>query len=119
MRFPKPTGRRRDRAYLLWVKSLPCLFAGEHGCRGATEAHHAGRRPHNRKCDDTEVVPLCPRAHRDYEYASGVFKGMDLYARRAWAERAIAITQALWAQRGGVAGNPLPQRGGSHNGVDA
>lgn len=100
--LPKPAGRVHDRVYLAWVRTQPCLFRGGHRCQGRVEAHHTGRRPLGRKCDDREGVPLCSRAHRDWEHAAGVFKGLDQTDRRQWARRAIAYTQARWAAQQGV-----------------
>lgn len=94
--FAKPTGRTMNAEYREFVLGLPCRFAGVHRCEGRVEGHHAGRRPHNRKADDDTMVPLCSRAHRDYEHGSGVFYSLNKDQRREWAERAIAETQAQW-----------------------
>ena len=98
--FPKPAGRQLDPASREWVLTLACLFAGKHVCvslqGGRAEGHHAGLRPMNRKADDDTMIPLCSQAHRDYEHGSGVFKDMDKYSRRLWAEKAIFETQSKW-----------------------
>jgi hypothetical protein len=90
-----------------WVRSLPCLLHGHagHVCErspGAeqlVEAHHAGKRPHNRKADDRTCIPLCGRAHSEWNHGSGWCKDMDKYDRREWAAFAVAKIQMQYALR--------------------
>lgn len=57
----KYSKRPRDRAYLKWIRSLPCFLC-------ATEFHveaaHIGIRAFGRKCPDRETAPLCRWCHR-------------------------------------------------------
>ena len=54
---PRP-GVVRDRDYLAWLHTQPCIVAS--GCSRWIEAHHVG---HPR--DDHRAVPLCSRHHRE------------------------------------------------------
>ncbi len=85
--------------YLANVRRLPCcLHRGRAGrtCRGRVHAPHAGARPGpGRRAPDDTAVPLCMQHHAEWHNASGAFAGMDKAARRAWADRAIALTRDL------------------------
>ncbi len=65
----KPVARLEDRAYLAWIKTLPCTVSQGFEC----DAHHLtlGRRRMGRKADDDLVVPLRPEFHRP-DFASSV-----------------------------------------------
>lgn len=52
--------RDRQREYMLWVKTQPCLVCG----RKPTEAAHTGSRGFGQKAPDQFVIPLCPDHHR-------------------------------------------------------
>lgn len=84
--------RQRDTAYMLWVKTLPCLMAGVWGtCQGTVEADHAGLRGMGRKAPDNTTIPLC-----HYHHHSGRFpRGWDKPLRRAWLDAAVGYVQAL------------------------
>ncbi len=60
IRKSKYTWRRRDRAYMAWIRSLPCLICG----RSRSEAAHLGVRAFAQKCSDRETGPLCAWDHR-------------------------------------------------------
>lgn len=76
-----------DRAYLAWIRSLPCLVCG----RGPSNAHHSnfgkgmGQRSH-----DHTAVPLCHKDHMDFHSVSGHFKGWQKARRKEW-QRSHAI----------------------------
>ena len=53
--------RPRDRAYLTWIRSLPCFLCGT---RFRVEAAHVGPRAFGQKCPDREVLPICRWDHR-------------------------------------------------------
>ncbi len=97
--------RIRDRDYMVWVKTLPCVAGDLEGgeersrCSGPVEAHHAGTRGMSQKAEDRTCIPLCAYHHRGcWHGASGVFKSWDREARRAWAVRMICQTQAKHAR---------------------
>lgn len=86
-----------DPAYLERVRGLPCRApAGQvipsdypfHS--GDVVAHHAGP-----KVNDSTAVPLCWKHHGEWHSANGAFKGWNKYARRMWAEVAIAETRRI------------------------
>lgn len=82
-------GVGRDRWYLAWVRTLPCLLEAEsYSCNGPVHAHHAGP-----KRLDRTAVPLCMVHHDQWHSANGYFRGWERNARRAWAEIAISVTQ--------------------------
>lgn len=89
---PRRSSRVRDRVYLLWVRSRPCISCGTHH----TEAHHAGIRGLGQKSDDTSAIPLCRSCHRCWHDASGPFRNMDHDARRRFAAGAIEVTRAAY-----------------------
>jgi hypothetical protein len=60
VRKSKYARRARDRAYLVWIRSLPCLICG----RRPSEAAHLAARAFGQKCSDRETGPLCAWDHR-------------------------------------------------------
>lgn len=69
-----------DRAYVAWVKTLPCCVCVKegpeyqrHGISGGlyegcvqtspTEAHHAGDHAYGRRAPDRTAIPLCGHEH--------------------------------------------------------
>jgi hypothetical protein len=80
--------------YLRNVRELGCMLAWTRRCAGIVEAHHAGKRPGvAKKAPDDTAIPLCSTHHIDWHAASGVFRGLDQAARRAWADGAIAMVR--------------------------
>lgn len=51
----------RSRAYLAWIRTLPCIICGE--TRGI-EASHTGPHGLGQKSSDYSAVPLCVKHHR-------------------------------------------------------
>ena len=51
----------RNRVYLRWIRSLPCLVC--HTTR-AVEAAHTGPHGISQKSSDLSAIPLCGRHHR-------------------------------------------------------
>ena len=51
----------RSRAYLAWIRSLPCAICGE--TRGI-EASHTGPHGIGQKSSDYSAIPLCDKHHR-------------------------------------------------------
>ncbi len=51
----------RDRRYLAWIRTLPCLVCGT---RRAVEAAHTGPHGLGQKSPDWSVIPLCSQHHR-------------------------------------------------------
>lgn len=109
--------RPRARAYMLWVKSQPCILplvmmrlgyigiASAHVCRNRDglsssvdiEADHAGDRAYGRKAPDATVIPLCSYAHlmRTGPIGNrGPFEGFDKAQMATFRHTAIALTQA-------------------------
>lgn len=86
------------------MKSQPCVLATLGGCRGETQAHHAGRHAMGRKPPDDTYIPLCD-GHHDAWHDGGVpFTGMDKERRRFWAETQIDVTRMRYeAERGRAA----------------
>lgn len=63
MRFPKPPKRKRNKAYLAWIASLPCCISGK---PGPSQAHHVRLGHHGgmgRKPDDSRALPLSCEQH--------------------------------------------------------
>ena len=59
MNLLKPK-RIRDRAYLDWLRTQPCLFTGD----PETEPAHIGTGGKGLKAGDDEAIPLSWRLHR-------------------------------------------------------
>jgi len=56
--------RIKDKAYLTWIRELPCLF-----CGGVSEPHHVPPESEasvGLKTDDTRALPFCYRHHQEY-----------------------------------------------------
>lgn len=51
----------RSKAYLAWIRSLPCIICGE--VRGI-EASHTGPHGLGQKSSDYSAIPLCSKHHR-------------------------------------------------------
>jgi hypothetical protein len=101
--------RVRDAEYLAWVRTQPCAYRAYderigntlsyglwHVCPKNTriEAHHAGRRPMGRKCNDREAVPLCHESHDELTNL-----GWPKEQRRAFEAWAIKWTLARYAEQ--------------------
>lgn len=99
------SSRSRDRAYLLFVKHLPCSAfvygnAPALGCDGPVEAHHAGYRGLGQKSSDYEAIPLCRKHHGAWHGGVSPFFAWGKGLRRAWA--AHVISQCLAAYEGRI-----------------
>jgi hypothetical protein len=57
----KRTGK--DKNYLAWIHTLPCVVCAQ-AQRSPTEAAHVGERGLSQKCPDRETLPLCGEHHR-------------------------------------------------------
>lgn len=90
--------RKPDPAYLIWVKSAPCVVcwlpdefslvwmadvsvAGRQ--RSQTEVAHVGDRGLMQKCSDRETIPLCAEHHRTGKDAHHVL------GKRFWAHHGL------------------------------
>lgn len=101
------SGRQRDTAYMLWVKTLNCCaWRGTDaspmcvdGVFNNVEAHHAGRRAAGRKANDDTCIPLCNFHHRCWHSGAPPFDRWTREQRREWADARIADTQAKWRAR--------------------
>jgi hypothetical protein len=52
--------RKRDRKYLAWIRTLPCVCCGT---RYRVQAAHVGKHAGYRMCPDRETIPLCLTHH--------------------------------------------------------
>jgi hypothetical protein len=95
----KRTGR--DKAYLEWLHTLPCI-AGPSSCRGLIEAAHVGVRGLSQKAPDREALPVCSRHHRE-SICSLHFMGKKFWAFHGLDKnKLIAEYQARFdAEQGG------------------
>ena len=80
-RSGKRKGPPRDRKFLAFVRSQPCMVAG---CTAIAEAHHFGKRGKSQRCSDYETVPLCHVHHLHGWHSS---KGLPGGTREEWRER--------------------------------
>lgn len=76
--------RERDTAFMLWVKTLPCMAEKLSPCGGVIEADHTGGRGIGRKADDRTCIPLCTRHHRERTDWTGPFKTWSQEEMRAF-----------------------------------
>ena len=87
----------RDKSYLRFVASLPCINCG---IEGRSQAAHGPTLGRGIKADDRTAVPLCA----DGPGSLGCHSQVDLYRAFQRAERAEKFkewaeqTRALWAQ---------------------
>lgn len=115
---PRRSGRVRDTAYMIWVRSLPCCalhrrIAFGSGAGGLAtylclsgdpiEAHHAGKRAAGRKADDDTCIPLCRAHHRSWHAGGLPWLDWHRVDRREWADARIAETQSAYRAKGAAA----------------
>lgn len=98
--------RPRDRAFMMFVRKLPCAVRVEPPdplrltpCTGRVEADHMGDRAVGQKADDTTCVPMCATHHVQRTTHWGCFRNLDREQLRGWRARQIARTQAEWSAR--------------------
>jgi hypothetical protein len=70
----------RDRRYLAWIRTLPCVVCGS---TRRIEASHTGPHGLGQKSPDSSAIPLCYRHHRT---------GPDSYHRLARGNSRKPIT---------------------------
>lgn len=99
---PRRSERERDPGYMDKVRALPCCARHLGSCFGAVEADHAGARPAGRKASDGTCIPLCRSHHRQRTDFTGDFRDFDQARMRAFLVAAIAHTQTVVAQSGGI-----------------
>lgn len=81
----------RDKKYLAFIRSLPCLVCQR---PGPSDPHHEQEKGHGTmagKCSDYRTVPLCHTHHRE-RHDKGCTVDMD---------GAIERLNATWVARGG------------------
>lgn len=61
MKRTKYARRKRDLAYMAWIRSLACVCCGT---RSYVEAAHVGPKAFGQKCPDRQTLPLCRTHHR-------------------------------------------------------
>lgn len=97
-----------DPLRISWLHTQTCAllaFDPSHCCSGRIEACHEGRKPGTAmKCADSETIPLCSGAHRDWTNHRGFFAGWLKMKRREWADSRIAETTARYLAHGGRRG---------------
>jgi hypothetical protein len=96
--IPKPEKRRRDPAFMAWVKlTQRCMWRHVSRCDGGDlvicDADHAGRRGVGRKSNDDETVPACSLHHRQMTDRSGPVRTMSADAIRAARDAEIDRVQ--------------------------
>lgn len=112
---PAPTAyksRVRDTAYMLWVKTRPCMVArlaavgllyrefpshvhdarAKTPCDGVIEADHKSSGALSRKSADTTCIPLCKLHHIERTDHTGTFKHYKQADMRAFVATAIQLT---------------------------
>lgn len=62
----KYSRRKRDRAYMAWIRKQRCICCG---IRYRVEAAHVGDRALGQKCPDRETLPLCSLHHRESKHS--------------------------------------------------
>lgn len=85
-----------DRAYLDWIRSLPCWVGG--ACLGAVQPHHRTGAGKALRSHDHETIPLCAKHHDDFHTLRGYFYGWTKADRRSWQSEAIDLLNAKHAR---------------------
>lgn len=101
----KPEPRRRNPAFLRFVKMLPCTWRDLSRCDGVIEADHVGPRGLSRKSHDDETIPTCMLHHRQRTDHCGPFRQLARDVVRGRIAAAIESTQARY--RASLV-NPIP-----------
>lgn len=95
--------RKRDTAFMLWIKHQPCCATGMDprldtgSCDGPVEADHAGQRGLSHKADDSTCIPLCRRHHREPGLGSILYGQLARGELRQWKDARIAYYRRCWA----------------------
>lgn len=55
----------RDKSFLKWVASLPCLLCGVAGASQAAHIHTKGQKAKGQKVGDNQAAPLCHAGAND------------------------------------------------------
>ncbi len=81
----------RSKAYLAWVRALPCVMHLD--CPGTIEASHHQREGHGStgmKASDERAIPLCSEAHRRF-HRTGRIGRRSAEGTRVFIEEVIAL----------------------------
>lgn len=81
----------RDRKYLDFLKTLPCLACGKNW---GVDPAHTGPHAMSQKASDYDAIPLCRDCHREYDKAPHDFsavRGWDLPELRAFFQHTYEL----------------------------
>lgn len=60
----------KDRGYLAWIHTIPCVAVSDYSpCGGRVHAHHAGEHGMSQKAPDRTAIPLCASHHQTGPHA--------------------------------------------------
>lgn len=77
----------RDKRYLGWIKTLPCLDCGYHD----TVPHHVFTGGMSTKCSDYDTIPLCHVCHHEWHTTLGKQGGMSREEMQTVTDRLRAV----------------------------
>lgn len=77
-----------DKPYQAWIRSLPCVIAGKHECKGVIQCCHLKTRGSSGK-DAANVFPGCVAAHDEQGHSIVSFE-------RKYRVHLRAIARELW-----------------------
>ncbi len=96
-RKPRRPRRGDDKAYLAWLRTLPCVSCGR---APPSEASHVtinlGIRGIGLKTPDRHAVPHCRSCHLSWDQRTGKFSGWTKERRYARANAWVGLV-TLWA----------------------
>jgi len=72
--------RERDRDYMAWIKTHPCLICKK---RRNVEAAHVNNEGLSRKCSDRRTLPICIMDHREGKHS------LDKNKKAFWIKHGI------------------------------
>ncbi len=89
-------GPWRSRAYLDYVRSLPCAW-----CKAMppSEASHHGKHGVGSKSPDWNAIPLCAKCHRQEFHGKGRLGAMDRQQTDFWVTAVALKTLGAWVSR--------------------
>lgn len=100
--FPKPRKPRRNRKYIAWVATKPCLYC----LAPSGPPHHvrwAGPCGVSQKPSDTYIIPICPDCHDAvHSMAGDRFRDITRRVGRTQILTAMLEQADAWVQEHGI-----------------
>jgi hypothetical protein len=93
----KSKHQRRERMWgrMAFIRSRACVLRA-YGCRGAVQAHHAGKHGMGQRPSDDTVISICDGHHDALHDGGEPFSSWGKASIRDWENREIEKARAAW-----------------------